>query len=315
MLAFDPTAPLRRARLAVLTLGAVAALGACGDGDGDDLTGPGASVSAGRTIFGIDAANNLVAFGAQNPTTAAARRVPITGLGTGETVVGIDFRANAAAAADRRLYGATSASRLVTIDTTTGAASVVGTTAFTPALAGTAVGFDFNPVANLLRLHTDQDQDLRLTPATGVTAGVDSVLAYAIGDPNVGQNPNVVGTAYTNSVAGVTSTELFAIDSDRDALVFLATPNSGRLTTRGLLGVKTTPEVGFDIYGPGLATAVTAQAYASLTLEGQTRSKLYTISLSSGQATFIGDINYTRPLIGISITPLTAAGVGSGEWE
>lgn len=309
MLAFDLTAPLRRARLAALTLGAVAALGACGDDDdGDDLTGPGASVSAGRTIFGIDAANNLVAFGAQNPTTAAARRVPITGLGTGETVVGIDFRASAATPADRRLYGTTTASRTVTIDTTSGAASVVGTTAFTPALTGTAFGFDFNPIPTStnpapLRIHSDQDQDLRLNALTGAVAGVDSVLAYALGDPNVGQNPNIVGTAYTNSVAGATATELFAIDSDRDALVFLASPNSGRLTTKGLLGVKTGPEVGFDIFGPGLAAAVTAQAYATLTLEGQTRSKLYTISLASGQATFIGDVNYSRPLIGISITP------------
>ena len=299
---FHLTAAARRAALAIC---AVAALAACGDDDDDDndLTGPGETVAAGRTIFGIDASNNLVAFGAQNPTTAAARRIAITGLANGETVIGIDFRANAAAAADRRLYGATSASRIVTIDTTTGAVTPIGTAAFTPPLAGTAFGFDFNPMADRLRVHSDQEQDLRLNQLNGTVAAVDTVLAYATGDANVGQNPNVVGTAYTNTVPAATTTELFAIDSDRDALVFLASPNSGRLTTRGLLGVNTTPEVGFDIAGPGLSTTTTAQAYATLTLQGQSRSRLYIVSLASGQATLVGDINYNRPLIGISITP------------
>ena len=301
----------RRFRVAAAALCVAATLGACGDDDDDDdLTGPGANVAAGRTIFGIDAANNLVAFGATNPTTTAARRIAITGLAAGETVVGIDFRSTApvTTAADRKLYGATSASRIVTIDTTSGAASAVGTAAFTPGLLGTAFGFDFNPTADRLRLHSDQEQDLRLNQLTGATAAVDTALAYAIGDANVGQNPNVVGTAYTNSVAGATATDLFAIDSDRDVLVFLANPNSGRLTTRGALGVNTTQDVGFDVFGPGLATtpaqvAVTAQAYATLTTQGQSRSRLYTINLGTGQATLVGDVNYGRPLVGIAITP------------
>jgi hypothetical protein len=290
----------------MVALCAAAALAACGDDDdNNDLTGPGANVPAGRTIFAIDASNNLVAFGAPNPTTTAARSIPITGLSSGENVIGIDFRSTAVTtnAPDRRLYGATSASRIVTIDTTTGAAAPVGTAAFTPGLLGTAFGFDFNPTADRIRLHSDQDQDLRVNQLTGAIAGVDSALAYAVGDANVGQNPNVVGTAYTNSVVGATATELFAIDSDRDVLVFLASPNSGRLTTRGLLGVSTTREVGFDIYGAGLAGTPTAQAYASLTPEGQSRSRLYTINLTNGVATPVGDINYDRPLIGFSFTP------------
>ena len=87
MSAFHLTAAARRAALAI---SAVATLAACGDDDDDDndLTGPGETVAAGRTIFGIDATNNLVAFGAQNPTTAAARRIAITGLASGETASG-----------------------------------------------------------------------------------------------------------------------------------------------------------------------------------------------------------------------------------
>jgi hypothetical protein len=304
---FHSPTPARRLRLAAAALCCAATLAACGNDDDDDndLTGPGSTVPAGRTIFGVDAGNNLVAFGAQNPTTTAARRIPITGLTANESIIGIDFRSTApvTAAADRRLYGATTANRIVTIDTTTGAAVAVGTAAFTPPLQGTAFGFDFNPVADRIRVHSDQDQDLRLNQTNGTVAATDIVLAYALGDPNVGQNPNVVGTAYTNSVAGATATELFAIDSDRDALVFLADPNSGRLATRGLLGVNTTQDVGFDIYGAGLAAAPTAQAYATLTPVGSTRSRLYSINLASGVATAVGDVNSNRPLIGISITP------------
>jgi hypothetical protein len=131
----------------------------------------------------------------------------------------------------------------------------------------------------------------------------DSVLAYALNDTRVGQNPNIVGTAYTNTVPGATATELFAIDSDRDELVFLASPNNGRLTTRGQLGVNTTQDVGFDIFGPGLAGTTTSQAFVTLTPEGSSRSRLYTINLASGATTLIGDVNYNRSLIGIAVTP------------
>ena len=166
-----------------------------------------------------------------------------------------------------------------------------------------------NPMADRIRLHSDLEQDLRINQTVSpVTVLVDSVLAFATTDANVGQNPNVVGTAYTNSIAGATATDLFAIDADRDALVFLASPNTGRLTTRGLLGVNTTSEVGFDIYGAGSATtptqvSPTAQAYATLTTQGQSRSRLYTVNLGTGQATLVGDVNYSRPLVGIAITP------------
>ena len=279
----------------------MAGVAAC-DARAFTLTGPGASVPRGATIFGVDDRNTLVSFGRGNPTRGEVLRIPITGLGTSETVVGIDFRANAPGVSDRRLYAITSGNRVVTVDTTTGAATIIGTAAFTPALTGTSFGVDFNPQADRIRLHSDAEQNLRLNPLTGVVAATDTALAYADGDVNAGQNPTIVGTAYTNSVPGATATDLFAIDADRDALVLLESPNSGKLTTRGTLGVNTTLAVGFDIVGAGAGTSFVGTAYATLT-GNPTRSQLYTINLATGLASLIGDVAHDRPLIGIAIAP------------
>ena len=279
----------------------MAGLAAC-DARAFTLTGPAASVPRGATIFGVDDRNTLVAFGRGNPTRGEVRRIPITGLGAGETIVGIDFRANAPGVSDRRLYAITSGNRVVTVDTTTGVATIIGTAAFTPPLAGTSFGMDFNPQADRIRLHSDAEQDLRLNPLTGAVAATDTALAYADGDVNAGQNPTIVGTAYTNSVPGATATDLFAIDGDRDALVLLESPNSGKMITRGALGVNTSLAVGFDIVGAGAGTSFVGTAYATLT-GNPTRSQLYTIDLTTGFASLIGDVNHDRPLIGIAIAP------------
>ncbi len=295
---------LRQGALALCAAVAVLGAAACGnDSNGDGLTGPGTAVGRGASIFGVDGQNTLVVFGRDNPTRGSVRTAAISGLATGETVVGVDFRANATLASDRKLYALTTASRLYTIDTTSGAATAVAAAAFTPALTGTSFGFDFNPMADRLRVHSDADQDLRLNQLTGTVAAVDTVLTYAAGDANFGQNPNIAGTAYTNSVPGALATDLFAIDADRDALVFLASPNSGRLTTRGPLGVNTTTDVGFDILGSGVGVAFTGTAYATLTTTGTSRSTLYTINLTTGAASRIGDVNYGRPLVGIAVAP------------
>lgn len=288
--------PLRIAATCALLALTVAACG--DDDDADDLTGPGQGVTRGASIFGVDAQNTLVVFGRGNPTRGAVRSTAITGLASGETVVGIDFRASAAATADRGLYAVTSASRIYMIDTTSGAATAIGSAAFTPAVSGAAFGVDFNPMVDRVRLHSDTEQNLRLNQLTGAVAATDTPLAYATGDAGAGQNPMIAGTAYTNSVAGAASTELFAIDAERDQLVFLATPNGGSLATRGPLGVNTTTAVGFDIVGSGSGTA-----YATLTPSGTSRSRLFTINLATGAATAVGDVNFGRPLVGIAVAP------------
>ena len=246
--------------------------------------------SSAVTFFGVTAANNLVRFSSATPGTIDAT-VAITGLQAGETVLGIDVRP-----ATLQLYLLGSTSRIYTLDQGTGVATQVGAGPFTPALSGTSFGFDFNPTVDRIRVISDANQNLRLNPDTGTVAATDTALAYAAGDANAGQNPNAVGAAYTNNAAGATTTVLYDIDSVRDVLVTQNPPNNGTLNTVGALGVNASADVvGFDITNPG------GTAYAALrVLGGTSQSQLYTINLTTGAATLVGNVGGTSAITGLT---------------
>ena len=145
--------------------------------------------------------------------STATRRPPsagiaFTGLPAGEQIVGLDVRP-----ANKQVVALSTASRLYRIDVATGAATAIGAAALTPALSGASFGFDFNPTVDRIRATSDVRQNLRLHPDTGATAFVDGTLTYAAGDAGASATPRIVGSAYTNSVAGATTTTLFDIDA------------------------------------------------------------------------------------------------------
>lgn len=266
---------------------------ACGDDDG--LTDPFGSAGAGRTIYGVDASNNLIAFGALTPGTRASQ-VSITGLAAGETIVGLDFRP-----ATDVLYGVSSASRLYTINVATGAATAANGGALTATLNGTAFGVGFNPQVDRFRVHSNTEQNLRINQtSTPPAVLVDAPLAYITGDRNFGANPSIVGTAYTlSNNPAPAATELYAIDAALDVLVELDLPNGGLLATVGSLNFNTTDDVGYDIAGD------TDVAYASLTPSTAPGgpSRLFTINMRSGVATIVGPIGHPTPLRSIAVGP------------
>ena len=106
------------------------------------------------TIFGVTTANQLVRFSATTPGTITTIGT-ITGLQTGENILGIDFRP-----ATGQLYALGSNSRLYTINLTTGAATLASTLSVT--LSGTSFGVDFNPTVDRLRITSDAKQNLRV---------------------------------------------------------------------------------------------------------------------------------------------------------
>ncbi|MCE9558072.1 MAG: DUF4394 domain-containing protein [Armatimonadetes bacterium] len=245
-------------------------------------------------IYGISESNQLVSFNSSAPGTLLSN-VMVSGLMSGEHIVGIDFRPNG-----NGLYGLGSSNRVYILNAGTGAATAVGA-GFSSVLTGTSYGFDFNPTVDRIRVTSDSDQNLRLNPITGTTAATDTNLNYAAADPNFGANPNIVGSAYTNSRAGATTTTLYGIDSTTNTLVLQNPPNSGTLNTIGSLGVDTNEWVGFDISGS------TGVAFASLTTPGANvhSSNLFTMNLTTGAAQFVGTIGGEScdRLVGLTVVP------------
>ncbi|MBD2460442.1 DUF4394 domain-containing protein [Oscillatoria sp. FACHB-1407] len=262
--------------------------------------------SAPLRLFGLTDNNAVVAF---NPDKLdKAVNINVTGLASGETLRGIDFRP-----ATGELFGISSANKLYTINLASGAATAVSNTAFTPALTGTSLGIDFNPTVDRIRVVSDLDENARLNPITGAivdfdtaTTGTqtDTALAYATDDTRFGTNPNVTAVAYTNNFAGTATTTLFGIDTSLDVLVRQGSadgtpvsPNTGSLFSVGALGVDFGPNSGFDIFtdASGVNTA-----YAT------SGSTLYSINLTTGVATSLGTVTVsTTPTTGTGTTPGT----------
>jgi hypothetical protein len=235
------------------------------------------------TMFAVTVRNTLLNFNPGTPGVINSARF-ITGLASGESIVGIDFRP-----ADEQLYAISSASRVYMVNPLNGQATPVGTAVFNPALSGQSFGVDFNPVPDRIRLVSDAGQNLRLNPNNGAIAGTDTTLMYDPADVNANAAPKIVGAAYTNNFAGTTNTTLYGIDSNLDVLVTQGSlggspvsPNTGRLFTVGKLNVDAGDMIGFDI------TPVTNAAFASLTPQGMSQSALYTINLATGAATSVG---------------------------
>ena len=252
-----------------------------------------APLAFGEIIWVVNSGNVLVSFDSASRIQRSS--VQISGLASGENIVGIDFRP-----ASGGLVAMTDASRIYNLNLTTGAATAIGTSAFTPVLAGTEFGFDFNPTVDRIRVVSNSEQNLRLHPDTGAVAATDTALAYATGDPGAGTNPSVGAVAYTNSTATSTITTLYAIDTARDVLVRIGSlnsapvsPNTGQLFTVGSLGVNAGDLVTLDI------SSATNVAFATLQVDGST--DLYTIDLSSGAATRLGAVAGVTMIRGMSV--------------
>jgi hypothetical protein len=239
-------------------------------------------------VYALSTANNLLTFSSAAPGTILSTTA-ISGLQAGERLLGIDVRP-----ATGQLYALGSTSRLYTLDPLSGVLSQVGAGPFAAALAGTDFGFDFNPVPDRIRVVSDANQNLRLNPNNAAIAGIDVTLAYAAGDVNAAIDPNIVGVAYTNNIAGATTTTLYGIDSNLDILAIQNPPNNGTLNTVGPLGADSSGAVGFDI-------APSGTAIATLTVGGV--AQLYRMNLVSGSADLIGPVGAAIQISDIAIAP------------
>lgn len=251
------------------------------------------AVEAGDRLAASEGAQELVLFDGDDPWQSTSV-VPLTGLANGETVLGLDTRP---LTGDLYLLGSTA--RVYLVNVASGSATPVGAAPFAPIVNGRAIGFDFNPTVDRIRLVTDVDQNLRLVPAgltgEGTVAAVDAALNYPAEDAGYGFDPRVAAAAYDNNDGDpATGTTLFDLDTERDVLLRQMPPNDGTLVTVGPLGDDFLDAAGFDV-------APNGTAYAALLTGERRSSRLYTIDLGSGLATFVGRIRGNRQLTSLAV--------------
>lgn len=260
-------------------------------------------------VVAVTASHELITFNAGQPERILERR-PVTGLGPGERLVGIDFRV-----ARGVLYALSQVGRLYTLDIPTGALRPVGPAPAVLALRGTAFGFDFNPVADRIRVVSNTGQNLRLHPDTGAVVdgdpaveGVqpDPALRYAWSDVNAGRTPDIAGAAYTYNTQDSKLTTNYAIDralgvlamqGSREGATPVVSPNTGQLRTVGPLGLGPLTDVAFDISDVGNTALIAVRTPA----DSQTR--LHLVNLATGAAQPLGRVGDGTPLLGMAIEP------------
>lgn len=281
-------------RLILSTLMAAALLGACATPS--EPEGP----LRKETVFAVTDAAELIRFNAGQPQRVLARAA-LQGLPAGDRLVGIDYRVSRGV-----LFALSASGRLYTLNTATGQLSPVGNGApVLPAVPlGQAVGFDFNPVADRIRVVTDSGLSLRLHPETGAVAATDPAVRYAEGDVRAGMTPRLAGAAYTYNKTNDKLTTNYAIDREAGSLVTQGSvegvqpaisPNTGLLRTVGSLGIGAVDDAAFDIADTSNA------ALAALRQNGRTR--LYLLDLATGRATALGTVGDGRALWGMAIEP------------
>ena len=276
------------------------ALAACGSSndDHDTVTPPTTPPPPAATVgdvVALTASNRLVSFDRATPGTIRSN-VLVTGLQSGENLVGIDVRP-----ADGMLYGVGSTGRLYTLDAATGAATnksrlaadAADTTQPFTALAGTTFGVDFNPMADRLRIVSNTGQSLRINVDTGATTTDGSINGGAA-------NTAISASAYTNSFAGTGSTTLHGIDGANSTLYTQNPPNDGTLAKPVPLGVTIGAANGFDI------DARTNMGYLIATVGGARNLYGVNLAATSAPTTLIGALGVTEDIRGIALRGASA---------
>ena len=206
--------------------------------------------------------------------------------GVAGKVVGIDVRP-----ADGMLYAVGAEGGIYTVDLASGKATMKSK--LDKMLAdGSWATIDFNPVADRLRVMSNDGTNLRVNVDDGKVT-TDGSHKYADADMHKGEKPNIVAGAYTNSVKGAKETALYNIDATIGGLIKQAPPNDGTLNAVGKLGVKV-DVVAFDIWSDGQGKN---EAWL------MSGDWLHSVDLATGKATPAVQISTVSGIRDIAILP------------
>ncbi len=253
-----------------------------------------------ETLHALTQKMELLTLNAGQPRLVQ-KRVTVTGLPAGESLVGIDYRV-----AKGVLFAVSRSGTVYTLDATTGILKAVSGKPLDKALEGDAFGVDFNPVADRIRVVSNTGQNLRLHPDTGALASADPALTFAPGDAQAAFKPDVVAAGYTYNKTNDKLTTNYAIDRREGTLVTQGTvegvqpavsPNTGQLRTVGALGTGPLVDASLDI------ADISGAAFAAVRTAAQPNTRLYLIDLTSGKAELVGTVGDGAPLIGLAVEP------------
>ncbi|MCC3152020.1 DUF4394 domain-containing protein [Hymenobacter sp. BT770] len=226
--------------------------------------------------------------GGVNPASLA---VLVTGVSTGQVLVGIDSRPKTGQlyALGYNSAATTDNAQVYTVNFGTGAVTPVGSVITINLGSATAgqIGFDFNPIVDQIRVVSTTGANYRLSPIDGSVIFAASSLAYAPGDPNAGKTPGVVTAAYSNSSVTSTSTSLYDIDKVNGSILSIQSPpDAGTLTTQATVqygpdNLSTSLYLSLDIANSS-TTGLLGQIQAPVS--GLSAFNIFDLDLSTGVA-------------------------------
>jgi hypothetical protein len=259
-----------------LTTGAFTLAGSIGAGGLSFLGLTGATTQS--PLYAITNDNQLLTFSAAIPSVLI-RQVAITGLQASETITGIDVRSETSELYGLGLVddGATRTGRIYRINAVTGVSTQVGSAPWSTSLPDTVFGgFNFNPVADRIRVTFRSGENFRVNPVTGALVAMDTNLSV------IGIN----GVSYTNNDLSLAGTTLYGLRFDIDGLVTIGglngspSPNGGAVSTVGSTGIVANDSYALEILSKGGVQTAFATADGSL----------YSVNLATGTFTLLGAV-------------------------
>lgn len=282
------------------------------------------AADAGRPIVALTGTGSALV----RSTTAApgtTTTVPVTGVTTGETLVGVTFRPTTGALYGVGVNSTLDTATLYTLASATGVATKVGAGQFSwssdgsgfdkvdlPDTVTSGYGVDFNPSVDKIRFVASNGFNARIDPTGVAISGTGGGGGTATNPTPDNRSASMATASYTNSApapAPATATTEYALLPEDNTLAVINLPNDGTATLQkevllnGTTGLDFTALAGLDIPSDVAVTASNAAvtsgtAYAVLTVGGVTGT--YSLNLASGAAT----------LLSTSAVPLRALAVG-----
>jgi hypothetical protein len=221
--------------------------------------GPAGPAPVGERIWAVDLDNNLLLFGAADPTVLSMKR-RITGVPILKRILGIGFRPS-----NGRLYGVGSDSRVYTIDTLTAEATPISQQPFSPAIV------DFFDIHFAMALEPSGDRVRLISAESGGnwsislddgSATTGERARYAEGTAYAGETPRLLGIVFTEPLpaaslrGGMASLSdpctdlMYAIDADRAEMIGSCDPDSGLYEPLGKLPEENYARCGELMWGP-----------------------------------------------------------------